>query len=277
MHLADLARYIEWSWQTYDDGRMQLRFDENESQVVTNWQQQLVFRSYLITSVTRLETMLQATKSQLPNFLKAKPIKNCSMQISYKCVGYSVRLYSSHAATLAMSFKSPACSASACPLRLVNLCSQCLKQLCSVATWIKKLMLILKLFTCCIICFRKCWNNLKHVQIYAPKQNVNSSSDANSSHFDAHLRSKPMALCSLSNPSCQWVQATQGLSHLCQTRNWKSEKRFSHRKFLVNSLAFQLHPAPTENPQILWLKIIVVLHCFSKIYILIKLAWCIPF
>ena len=117
MHLADLARYIEWSWQTYDDGRMQLRFDENESQVVTNWQQQLVFRSYLITSVTRLETMLQATKSQLPNFLKAKPIKNCSMQISYKCVGYSVRLYSSHAATLAMSFKSPACSASACPLR----------------------------------------------------------------------------------------------------------------------------------------------------------------
>ena len=165
------------------------------------------------------------------------------------------------------------------PFGLVNLCSQCLKQLCSVATWIKRLMLILKLLTCCIIlvCFRKCWNNLKHVQNYAPMHNVNSSSDANSSHFDAHLRSKPMALCSLSNLSCQWVQATQGLSHLCQTRNWKTEKRFSHRKFLVNSLAFQLHPAPTENPQILWLKIIVVLHRCSKIYILIKLAWSIPF
>ena len=40
------------------------------------------------------------------------------------------------------------------PFGLVNLCSQCLKQLCSVATWIKKLMLILKLFTFCIICFR---------------------------------------------------------------------------------------------------------------------------
>lgn len=132
------------------------------------------------------------------------------------------------------------------PFGLVNLCSQCLKQLCSVATWIKKLMLILKLFTCFIICFRKCWNSLKDVQIYAPMQKVKSSWDANSSDFDSHLGSKPMALRSLSNLSCQGVQATQCLSHLCQTRNWKT--LFTSQ--IPRELPGVPAPSSTENPQI---------------------------
>lgn len=179
-----------------------------------------------------------------------------------------------------MSFKSPACSASACPLRSCQplqsmpqtalLCCN-LNQKVDADSKASHMLYHTSMFQKMLKQFETCSNLCPYAQ---RKQFFRCK-------FLSFWRSPPLeadgALQSVQSVVPVGPSDPRPVPPLPDTKlkNWKT--------LFTSQIPGELPgvPAPSsshrKSSNIIWLKIIVVLHCFSKIYILIKLAWSIPF